>query len=148
MLLALSACSSTDPDEPERSSAPCVEGKLVLVGELDGQPVSAEVDYTGYVWAQLSTPGTLDVSYAGGSVHVEWSELVSAGSTTAASGTVIPPAPAPHAGETLCAASGSVTDEEETNPFTLRDLSLGPSCPGTPIAGSLDGCVEQRPPPP
>jgi hypothetical protein len=58
------------------------------------------------------------------------------------------PASAPHAGETVCGASGTVKYEEFTNDsgtdyvFTLMDLSVGPTCPGTPLAGSLAGCAE------
>ena len=58
------------------------------------------------------------------------------------------PAGSPHAGETICAGSGSITDQSATDGavldnylFTLQTLSTGPTCPGTALAGRIDGCA-------
>jgi hypothetical protein len=58
------------------------------------------------------------------------------------------PAGAPHAGETICAGSGTTLSYvaagdggfANNNLFTLRSLTSGPTCPGAALAGSLDGC--------
>jgi hypothetical protein len=148
LAISLTACSGDDSSDPSSSSAPCVVGKLTLIGELEGQAVSVEVDWTGRSWNQLSEPKTLDVSYGGGMVHMEWNELVAVGSTTDATGNIVMPPGAPRAGETVCGGAGSsITDRDDQFAFGLRDLSLGPTCPGSPLAGSLDGCAGDRPPP-
>ena len=148
-LLALAAlgCGSSDDDGSGGGSAPCTAGMLTLVGELDGQPVAVELDWSSRSWNQLGTPKTLDVGYAGGTVHLEWSELIARGDGTAASGTIVMPADAPRAGETICAGAGTtILDADDAYRFALRGLSLGPTCPGAGVAGSIDGCVADDPP--
>jgi hypothetical protein len=146
--LAAAACGSSGADTGVGSNAAaCVANELTLAGELDGQPVAVQLDTTSSVFQQLSTPATLDVGYADGAVHLQWNNLLPIGQTTAATGTIVMPAGSPHAGETICAGSGSITDQSATDGavidnylFTLRTLSTGPTCPGTALTGSIDGC--------
>lgn len=146
LLLTATGCGSDDDSGPGGGSAPCVAEKLTLVGELEGQAVAIEIDWTSRSWNQLSSPKTLDVGYDGGSVHLEWSELIAEGDSASASGMVVMPAQAPRAGETICAdGSSSIADAGDHYQFALRGLSLGPTCPGTALAGSIDGCAGDRP---
>jgi hypothetical protein len=124
---------------------------MALLGELDGQHVDASTDFSQSVFQQLTLPYSLDLS-TGNLLHLEWNEFLSKGAVTAASGTVAMPAGvAPHAGETICGAAGTFKYRDAAGGasdyiFTLTDLSLGPSCPGTSLAGSLAGCAEPLPP--
>ena len=142
-------CGSSGSATSGDNTAACVSQKLTLAGELDGQSVSVQLDPTTYVFQQGTTPHTFDVGYADGALHLEWSTLVPIGGTTAATGTIVMPAGTPHAGETICAGNGTtITDQSpagsggvDNQLFTLQALSSGPSCPGTALAGSIDGCV-------
>jgi hypothetical protein len=65
-----------------------------------------------------------------------------------ATGTIVMPAGAPHAGETFCGASGNIGETDPANTgahvnqvFTLGTLSVGPTCPGVALAGHISGCV-------
>ncbi|HMF43699.1 MAG TPA: hypothetical protein VKQ32_23655 [Polyangia bacterium] len=125
----------------------CMANMITLAGELDGQPVDVQEQDMGLAFQQLSMPYTLDVTYADGTLHVEWRTLFpNNGAGASATGTVIMPAAAPHAGETICAGSGTIRDTSDNMGhsnyiFTLGTLSSGPTCPGAALAGSIDGCV-------
>jgi hypothetical protein len=132
--------------EDEVGSAPCLAGKLTLVGDLDGQPVSSEVDWTSFTWDQLTDPRHFSVTYDGGALELEWDGIVSSGNSIRASGSLVMPAGAPYAGNTICSGAGTrVADHDDVFPFVLRSLTVGTICPGTPVAGTLDGCVQDRP---
>jgi hypothetical protein len=121
---------------------------MALLGELDGQHVDAATAFTLWSFQQGVLPHSLDLPNDGSLLHLEWRMLLPPGVPDAATGRVVIPATAPRAGETICAASGSIKYEDFTNGngadyiFTLTDLSSGPTCPGTPLAGSLAGCAE------
>jgi len=149
-LLALTfgaaGCGSDGPDGPQ---APCVTGELSLLGELDGQHVDGSTAFADWSFQQLTPPHSLDLPAAGGVLHLEWSPLIQVGGSGAASGWVVMPAAAPHAGETICGAGtvgyrdlGSNGTGGSDYFFTLANLSMGPTCPGTSLAGSLAGCAQ------
>ena len=128
-------------------AASCVPGKLTLVGDLESQPVDAEIDYASAIFQQGGGSKSYDLGYVDGMLHLEWTALIAYGQSTAAKGTVVMPTGQPHAGQTICAGSGSIKyvavgdgGFANNNIFTLRSLSSGPVCPGAPLAGSIDGC--------
>ena len=146
LLTLISGACGDSGDGPTIPPATCTSGMLTLLGELDGQAVDASTPATSWSFQQLSLPHTLDVPGDGSVLHLEWTGLISIGGTGPASGRVIMPASAPHPGETICGAAGTLKDEEVSDSrtnyrFTLTDLSLGPTCPGTALAGSLAGCA-------
>jgi hypothetical protein len=137
------------------NAAACVLGQLTLVGELDGQPVNVQISDTSSAFQQGSTPHTFDVDYAGGTLHLEWGALIGYSQTTAATGTAVMPAGAPHAGEAICAGSGTMEYIDpsgnngnppgpENDVFSLGTLSSGPTCPGIALAGTINGCVGEQ----
>jgi hypothetical protein len=146
--LAAAACGSGGADMGAgNNAAVCVPYELTLAGELDGQSVAVQVDVSS-LFQQISPPYTLDASYADGAVHLQWNKPLPIGQTTPVTGTIVMPAGSPHAGETICAGSGTVTDQSATDGgvfdnylFTLRTLSIGPTCPGAALAGEIDGCA-------
>ncbi len=147
-LMSFAACGSSGSATAANTAA-CVSQMLTLAGDLDGQAVSVQLVPTGLVFQQGTTPHTFDVSYADGALHLEWNSLVAIGGTTAAAGTIVMPAGTPHAGETICAGTGTTITDQSTGGssgldnelFTLQTLSSGPSCPGTALGGSIDGCI-------
>ena len=146
LALASGACGDGGGAGSAIPAATCTPGMLTLLGELDGQHVDAAIAASSWSFQQLSLPHTLDVPFDGSVLHLEWSTLISLGGTGAASGRVVMPANAPHPGETVCGASGTLKDQEVSSTrsdyiFTLSDLSLGPTCPGAAVAGSLAGCI-------
>lgn len=63
------------------------------------------------------------------------------------SAVLVLPNEGPNAGNILCIANGSsgsvkseYTRSEIARTFVLKELSIGPVCPGTPITGELVGC--------
>lgn len=151
--LASGACGGGDGGSGSGlPPATCTAGMMALLGELDGQHVDAATAFSGWSFQQATPPHTLDLPPDGSVLHLEWTMLLPPGVSDAASGTVVMPATAPHAGELICGAGGSASYEDFTNGggndyiFTLTDLSLGPTCPGTPLAGSLAGCARAIPP--
>ena len=151
MLLAstAAACGDSGGSGPGSNIPPatCTDGMIALLGELDGQHVDASAAFTSWIFQQGTRPYTLDLPYDGGMLHLEWNTpLFSGGAPAAASGTLVMPAAAPHAGETICGATGTTKYQDlsaggSDHSFTLTDLSSGPSCPGSPLMGSLAGCA-------
>jgi hypothetical protein len=151
-LVAVACGSSGGPagDGTEiMAPAACVANKLTLVGELDDQPVDLQIDLTSSLFQQVHVPYSTDLGYVGGSAHVQWNTMIiSDRPAVAATGTVVMPPGAPHAGETICGGKGTI---EGTDPagtgfkinqiFTLGTLTVGPTCPGPVLAGSIKGCV-------
>jgi hypothetical protein len=151
LALASAACGGSNGSGPSIPPATCTMGMLALLGDLDGQPVDASTAFSGWAFQQATTPHTLDLPFDGSLLHLEWTMLLPAGRFDVASGRVVMPATAPHAGETICGATGRVKYEDfSTNGtdyvFTLTDLSLGPTCPGASLEGSLAGCARAVPP--
>lgn len=140
--LAVAGCGSDDDGGGSFPSVSCKPHQLTLSGDVEGTAVAIDIPWTGLAWSQLGDPKSLDVHYDGGTVHVEWASLVGKGDSTAATGTIQMPAGAPRAGEVLCGGAGSlVADHGDGYGFHLTSLSLGPSCPGAPIAGEITGCA-------
>jgi hypothetical protein len=130
----------TNPAEP----GACVEKHITVAGALDGENVDLSLAYTSFYFVNGSG-GQLDVTYAGGALHLTLADLAAYGETVAASGTIQMPAGAPHAGEAICAGSAStITPLEEGYKFELAELSLGATCPGQVITGSLHGCAKSH----
>ena len=150
VLLALTSGACGDSDNgPHIPPATCTAGIVAFLGELDGQHVDASTAFSSWGFQQLTLPYSLDIPPPDGNVlHLEWTTPILENGTSAASGTAVMPATAPHAGETICAASGTMSDRplssgggDSDYVFTLTDLSSGPTCPGTSLAGSLAGCA-------
>jgi hypothetical protein len=127
----------------------CMPRMMTLLGELDGQHVDASTAFTQWAIQQLTLPYSMDLPTDGSILHLEWTTGILDGGSAAASGTVVMPANAPRAGETICAATGTMGVRPLSSgggnsdyPFTLTDLSSGPTCPGTSLAGSLAGCAQ------
>lgn len=155
--IGLAACGSsggspTDggPDGPGgTTTAPCTLNYVALAGDVDGQLVAVQVVETSFLFQQGSLPHTFDVGYEGGMLHIEWTSLLPTDAPAVpATGTIVMPAGAPHAAETLCAGSGSIREHDLDGTgfhvnqiFTLGTLSIGPACPGAALAGSINGCV-------
>jgi len=100
------------------AQATCTFNKVTLVGDLDGQTVDVQVDQTGGLFQQFSLPYTMDTPFTGGMVHMEWTTLLPINRpAVSATGTIVMPAGAPHAGETFCGASGNIS---ETDPAKHR----------------------------
>ena len=126
----------------------CALNMVTLTGELDGQPVDVQENTTSLAFQQLSMPYTFDVGYADGTLHVEWNTRFADNAAGApATGTLVMPAAAPHAGETICAGSGTMRNTTGTSDahsnyiFTFGTLSSGPTCPGAALIGSISGCA-------
>src|SRR5262245_48359664 len=113
-LLALTCGACGGSDGPNIPPATCTAGAMTLLGELDGQQADGSTAFSGWAFQQLTLPHSLDLPTDGSILHLEWSPLLSPNSSTATSGRVVMPASTPHAGETICAASGT---------FRYRDLS-------------------------
>jgi hypothetical protein len=132
--------------------AVCVAGKLVFTGDLDGDPFDVQVDPGTELFQQFSPPFSWDLNYTAGMLHLQWnSPIFIDGSGAAATGTMVMPAGAPHAGETICGASGTIAQKDTSggtgahvnNLFALGTLSAGPTCPGAALSGGISGCVER-----
>jgi hypothetical protein len=146
-LVALGCGSSGDNGTP----AYCADKMIALMGDLDGQPVDLAVNYTSLAFQQLSMPYTFDVGYADGMLHLEWNTRFPENEGGAsATGTLVMPAGAPHAGETIWGGGGTIRQTTTTDGtgsrhsnyiFTLGTLSAGPTCPGTAVAGTVSACV-------
>jgi hypothetical protein len=148
----LAAACSSGMGADSSATAPCASGFVTFTGEIGGQAVSVMVRETSGQFQQATVPYTLDVTYDGGQLHLEWTTTFPFDAPpTPATGTVVLPASAPHAGETICFATGTIREREPPADagrfevdtlFTMGSLSLGPSCPGAPIAGAsaLNGC--------
>ena len=126
----------------------CALNMFTIIGDLDGQSVDVQEQTTSLAFQQLSMPYTFDVGYADGTLHVEWNKVIpNNGGAASTTGTVVMPAAAPHAGETICAGSGTIRETSGTSGvrsnyiFTFGTLSSGPSCPGPGLGGSIGGCV-------
>jgi hypothetical protein len=148
-LLLAAACNGGNDEESGPPIATCEPGLMSLRGELGGQNVDASTTFSTWSFQQASLPHSLDLPLDGSVLHLEWTDLLQIGSTGAASGRVVMPADAPRAGETICGA-GTLRDEALPNnrssyAFLLKDLSLGPTCPGTALTGFLNGCAATGP---
>ena len=146
---ALAACGGGKATRSDAAAALCAIRQVSLLGDLDGQTIDATVDMDGYNFQQATPPYTLDVMYTGGTLNMQFTDLISSAMSSTATGTIVMPAVTPHAGETICAAAGTIAIEQFVGDgqaladyiFTLTDLSLGPTCPGTSVAGSMLGCL-------
>ena len=145
--IAVAGCGDSGATGPG-NKATCARSALTLVGELDGRAFDVKVAGSP-LFQQVSLPYTLDVTYNGGTLHLEWSTAVSVnGGASVATGTLVMPTGGPYVGEGLCGGSGTIsesdpdTDPFTTNyPFTLRMVSRCPNFTGTTLAGGIDGCV-------
>jgi len=100
--VAIAGCGNlggSDPGGNEPGNrATCIGRTLTLVGDLDGKTVDVEANTTSALLQQSSQPYTLDVSYDGGVLHMEWSAMVSInGRAASATGTLVMPARRRHA---------------------------------------------------
>lgn len=133
------------------NKATCAYSALRMVGELDGQAFDLDVGTnTGsLLFQQASLPYTLDVQYNGGTLHLEWSTVVSInGAASAATGTFVMPTGGPYVGEALCAASGTISERKpDDDPFmthylfTLGMLERCPNFTHNMLVGGIDGCL-------
>lgn len=148
--LLLTACGSDSGPGAggPGAGAACAEGAFDLSGTLDGQTVSQSGTLKSHLWEQLGSNDKLDATFDPvSSVHAEWTGLVADGQTTAiTAGSVTMPAGAPHGGETLNAASGTLTKQTDSVSFEFTDLTAAVTCvtapcPATPVTGTLDGCL-------
>lgn len=121
----------------------CQEGKFGLSGDVAGVGVELSADKTGHALNQVSDPATYAIQYDGGYFNFAWTGgPVSVGGTTAVTGT------ARVNGTVYCFASGSLTlgGDGGFSEFSVSDLSESPdngvTCPGTAVAGSLEGCAD------
>jgi len=145
---ALAGVGCGSSDGASKTPASCMLHMVTILGDLDGQSLDVQEQTTSLAFQQGATPYTLDVGYADGTLHLEWNTRFADNSTTApTTGTVVMPAAAPHAGETICVGSGTIRDTTGGTGthgnyiFTLGTLSSGPSCPGPGLGGSIGGCV-------
>jgi len=68
-------------------------------------------------------------------------DLEAPGASAGATAILRMPTEGPHAGEWFCAGQGtSVTMGDPQKTFTLGSLVRLGACPGTPVAGEIDGC--------
>jgi hypothetical protein len=147
--LGLAACGSSGDGGPSGPTATCTANTITLAGEVDGQPVDASLFETSFLFQQVAKPYTCDVGYDGGMMHLEWNTVFPIdGPAASVTGTIVMPAGAPHATESLCAGSGNIREHDEDGTgfhtdqiFTLGTLSVGPTCPGTAVAGTINGCT-------
>jgi hypothetical protein len=145
--------AATDAHDGGGFLSQCVAGEGTLVGTLDGQNVTAQLDLT-YAGQSFTLPYTFDLPNAtlpsySGKVHLEYTTPIGLDQPVPITGTIVMPAGAPHAGETICVGAGMF--EYQSLPadsslrtgvlFSLEDLSAGPSCPGTPLTGRMDACL-------
>ncbi|HEV8246135.1 MAG TPA: hypothetical protein VGP93_10225 [Polyangiaceae bacterium] len=128
----------------------CAEDEFAIDGTLNGNTVSHRGTLDGHAWIQSTTSKTLDAIFTGGGdVHTEWAEVVADGETIAVTGSITLPPTGPNGGETLTAASGSMTKLAEEVDFELSGLSTSvpcdmAPCPQTSVDGSLTGCVHWK----
>ena len=123
--MAVAGCGDSGATGPG-NKATCARSTLTLVGELDGRTFDVKVSTnTGWVFQQVSLPYTLDVSYNGGTLHLEWSTAVSVnGGASVAAGTLVMPTGGPYVGEGLCAGSGTIS---ESDPDTDQGTTVTPT---------------------
>lgn len=125
----------------------CAENEFVLTGALDGQPVDYRGTLVSHAWIQGTDPSTLDVGFGGGgSLHTEWMSVVAEGDTTTVAGSVTFPASGPQSGQTIDAATGSMSKNDNLVQFELTELSIAVACitspcPPQPVEGTVSGCV-------
>ncbi len=132
--------------------AACVPGKVTVLGALDDERVDGQFERGGARYQTLDLPYSLVVQGATGPVlNIEFdSQPIEGGPAVVARGFIVMPTGGPHAGETICAAGGSfwreaaAVDAAPFGPyhFTLTMLSVGPTCPGAALAGTLTGCAD------
>jgi hypothetical protein len=122
----------------------CRPDAIVFVGDLEGTAIPQDPHATsGGVFQQIQKPYSYDLTYDGGTLHLEWNAPLFEGRPGGATGSVVMPPGAPHAGETVCGGKG-LFGYFDDNPGTTRlldleELSLG--CGGAAIAGALSVCV-------
>src|SRR5262245_32741852 len=110
--VALGGCGGSGGNG-RANRATCDGGVLSLVGDLDGRPFDVKVTTNSgsLVFQQDALPYTLDVSYNGGTLHLEWSTAVSLnGAPSAATGTFVMPYDGPTVSDPICAADGTVSE--------------------------------------
>ncbi|MDB4935603.1 MAG: hypothetical protein JWP87_2575 [Labilithrix sp.] len=87
LVLVASACSTGNGSGSSIDAPACGEpGTVVLDGTLDGKSVQQSVRTGSYILNQLADPKELTVGFdGGGSVKLEWAQLVANGGTTTVS---------------------------------------------------------------
>lgn len=159
----LVACSESAPENSDGATgggaggasagaALCKEERVGLEGELEGESVSVDVLWDG--WIYDGPGGVLTINFAGGALDLKPATATSSDvGPVDVDGLLTMPSGTPRAGETLCVdeatllvCDGTGSDECTQLPrftFELAKLSTSPDgkCPGTPIAGKLVGCM-------
>jgi hypothetical protein len=146
-----SSAGSTNNDAGAGASGGpiCASHTVELVGMLDGAPANGA--YSGpasYSFANAlsgTIPGSFDVQFGtAGALHLQWTTLAADDQTVPASGMLTMPSEGPHAGQTYCLGAGSITPRSQAQgsgmSFAFSTVASG-ACPGTPVAGSLQGCA-------
>jgi len=149
LLGALPSCGSDGSDSggSAAGSLACNEGEFELRGTLDGHALSAAGTVQNHLWENFGSTNKLDASFDPPSaIHAQWPQSVFDGQTTEITGAVTLPAGTPHGGETLDASGGHLVINGDTVNFDYSGLSLSvmcvtAPCPGTPVSGSLEGCL-------
>jgi hypothetical protein len=126
----------------------CAKSSVELSGMLEG--ASANGSYSGpssyaFINALGGQPGTIDVSFgSGGTLHLQWANLLADDQSGPATGTLTMPSEGPHAGQIYCVTAATVVPRSMTEgggtSFTLSSLAKG-ACPGAGVSGTLDGCA-------
>jgi hypothetical protein len=149
LALGLLGCSSGGGASPAISNAPCSIGEVSFLQQQGDMQVAVQakatnvfVQYEGMPPYNLSVSGSADGGVTE-AVQVSWNVPLSYGELAAITGTVV------MSGQTICAGHGSSVEEVASDgasipafQLALRTLSTGSTCPGTPLVGTLDVCVD------
>jgi hypothetical protein len=121
----------------------CQEGKVGLSGDADGVGIELSAPKTGHALVQTTDPATYSIQFDGGNLDFTWTGgPIAVGQSTPTTGTLRVN------GTTYCFASGTITlgGDGGFDEFQVGDLSEsadnGVTCPGTAVAGSLEGCAD------
>jgi hypothetical protein len=147
LALGFIGCSSGSGPPLASSNAPCTAGEVSFLQQQGSTLLAVQAKVTGvFVQYEGMPPYTLLVNTDGGTteaVQVKWSSPLSYGELGGMTGTVV------MSGQTVCAGDGSTVEEVASDgasiptfQLALRTLSTGSTCPGMPLAGTLDVCVD------
>ena len=94
-------------------------------------------------WRLIRTMADLQAKAPGGQILTS---VVAEGDTTTVAGSVTFPASGPQSGQTVDAATGSMSKNDNLVQFELTELSIGVACitspcPPQPVEGTVSGCV-------
>jgi hypothetical protein len=135
----------TAQDVPPPLNSACMQSSVALVGTLEGAKADGCFSMSWHTIDQSVSPSSMEVEFGTeGKVHMQWTGLLSDGMSTPATGTLKMPAEGASAGKQFCVDTGSfamfeVGLGERVYTFALSKLSSGATCPGTAVAGSLQG---------